>query len=449
MRAASASGRSRGRSRAAKAVAFGLVALTGLSAQARINVDTVPGRDSTQLTIYNSVDLTMVRETRFLVLRQGLNHLEFSWANTRIDPTSVEFKALSRGDQIEVQDVSFPPRVTNTLEWRVQSGFSGEVQVEIRYFTSGIRWEADYALKAARDEKTAGLDGYVRVSNQSGEDYENAQIRLVVGVIRLVDDIVKLAETGAAPAQIPNVKLGKDRLLKQDLAEAAFGLEVDKAEVDKKIVKEELSEYFLYTVRGRDTIPNGWAKRLPSFSAREIPLTSYYKFEKESWGDAVARFYRFKNDPESKLGREPLPNGEVKAFRSVSNDGLQAFAGQTAVKYIPINETVDLELGGDEEVLVRPALMDWQKDDLRFGQDGNVSGWTETEVWRVETQNSKEIDATLDIRRNFQGDWSVESNIAFEKVDARKIKFLIPLKPREKKVIEYKLVTRHGTNIRR
>ena len=33
----------------------------------------------------------------------------------------------------------------------------------------------------------------------------------------------------------------------------------------KDIIKEGLSEYFLYTVEGRDTIPNGWAKRLPSF----------------------------------------------------------------------------------------------------------------------------------------------------------------------------------------
>ena len=59
--------------------------------RARINVDTVPDRDSVQLTIYNSVDLTMVRETRFLTFRKGVNHLEFSWANTLIDPTSVEF----------------------------------------------------------------------------------------------------------------------------------------------------------------------------------------------------------------------------------------------------------------------------------------------------------------------------------------------------------------------
>src|SRR6186997_1917966 len=84
-----------------------------LSASARINVVTLPGRDTVQLTVYNSADLTLVKETRVLTFRKGLNRLEFSWANTLIDPTSVEFKAHTHADEIEVIDVSFPPRVAN------------------------------------------------------------------------------------------------------------------------------------------------------------------------------------------------------------------------------------------------------------------------------------------------------------------------------------------------
>src|SRR5712672_2116730 len=163
---------------------------------ARINVVTLPGRDTVQLTIYNSADLTLVKETRTLTLRKGVNKLEFSWANTLIDPTSVEFRALTQADKVEVLDVSFPPRVTNTLEWRINSDFAGEVQVEIRYFTSGISWSADYLAEAARNEKQMNLAGQVRITNNSGEDYENAQVRLVVGVIRLVEEIAELARAG-------------------------------------------------------------------------------------------------------------------------------------------------------------------------------------------------------------------------------------------------------------
>src|SRR5438445_10151978 len=158
------------------------------SAHARINVVTLPGREAVQLTIYNSVDLTLVKETRLLTFRKGRNKLEFSWANTLIDPTSVEFRALTHADQVEVLDASFPPRVTNTLEWRIQSGFAGEVQVEIRYFTSGISWASDYVANADKTEKSMELAGFVRVNNNSGEDYENAQARLVVGVINRVEE---------------------------------------------------------------------------------------------------------------------------------------------------------------------------------------------------------------------------------------------------------------------
>ena len=175
------------------------------AAPARINLVTLPGRDTVQLTIYNSADLTLVKETRHLTLRRGLNKLEFSWANTLIDPTSVEFRALTHADEVEVLDASFPPRVTNTLEWRIQSEHAGEVVVEIRYFTSGISWSADYVAEAVSREDLMNLAGQVRVNNRSGEDYENAQVRLVVGVIRLVENIADFLAP-SHPGQLSTVR---------------------------------------------------------------------------------------------------------------------------------------------------------------------------------------------------------------------------------------------------
>src|SRR5947209_18936397 len=149
----------------ARVVLMILALLLASPAWATINVFTPPDRHSVQLTIYNSVDLTLVRETRILTFRKGLNRLEFSWANTLIDPTSVEFRALTHGDNVDVLDVSFPPRVNNTLEWRIQRELAGEVQVEIRYFTSGISWSADYVAEALPNEKLMDLAGNVRVIN--------------------------------------------------------------------------------------------------------------------------------------------------------------------------------------------------------------------------------------------------------------------------------------------
>ena len=429
--------------------------LSPAAAVARINVVTLPGRDSVQLTIYNSADLTLAKETRVLTFRKGLNRLEFSWANTLIDPTSVEFRALTHADAVDVLDVSFPPRVANTLEWRIQSEVAGEVQVEIRYFTSGITWAADYVAEATKAEKSMTLAGAVRVTNNSGEDYENARVRLVVGVIRLVEKIVDLAQPrkpemaglGARGGLAGNTELSGAVTLFNTL-DGPFG-GGGGAGRRKEIIKEGLSEYFLYTVEGRDTIPTGWSKRLPSFKTADVPITSYYKFEKERWGEAVMRYYRFTNSEPSKLGKEPLPDGEVKAFRLVTEDKLYAFVGRTVVKYIPVNETVEMELGSDLEVLVKPTLMNWEKTNLQFDGNGNVKGWTVKETWQVEVQNSKDIDVVLDVRRNFAGDWAMKTDASYEKVDANKVKFVLPLKAREKRQFTYDVTTNLGSNATR
>jgi hypothetical protein len=426
--------------------------LFAASVHARINVVTLPDRDTVQLTIYNSADLTLVKETRHLTFKKGINKLEFSWANTLIDPTSVEFRALTHTDEVEVQDVSFPPRVANTLEWRINSEFAGDVTVEIRYFTSGISWSADYVVEANRNETQMDFSGAVRVTNNSGEDYENAQVRLVVGVIRLVQEIADLARAGK-PGQPTTVAATAAPAAAPARLAVAFGamMEADKLADNrpKEIVKEGISEYFMYTVEGRDTIPNGWAKRLPSFKTDGVALTSYYKYEKERFGDSVMRYYQFTNSVASKLGKEPLPDGTVKAFRFVSDDLLYAFVGRTSVKYIPINEFVELELGNDLEVSVKPTLMEWQKTDLVFNNSGNVIGWTTKETWEIEVQNSKDIPAVVDIRRNSSGDWTLTTQQKYENVDKTKVKFVLPLAQRAKQKFTYELVTRHGTNATR
>ena len=65
--------------------------------------------------------------------------------------------------------------------------------------------------------------------------------------------------------------MARSGLLK-DAYDSRLGLGEEAAK-KKEIVKESLSEYFLYTVEGRDTIPTGWSKRLPSFQAPEVPIT--------------------------------------------------------------------------------------------------------------------------------------------------------------------------------
>ena len=162
--------------------------------QSNVDLSTVPSRDTVQLTIYNSEDLTLVRETRMVSFKKGVNPLQFSWANTLIDPTSVRLRFVTHPEKLELLDTTFPHTKPQMLYWNVQSEMEGEATVEITYFTSGISWSADYVCIANPDETEMGFEGFVRVFNNSGEEYENAQVRLVVGKINLVEKIAQLAQ---------------------------------------------------------------------------------------------------------------------------------------------------------------------------------------------------------------------------------------------------------------
>src|SRR4030043_1853204 len=162
-------------------------------AEAKVDLVTLPSRDTVQLTIYNSADMTLVRESRALTLNEGENNLQFSWANTLIDPTSLEMFPKANADKIDIADLSYPPRVQNLGLWNIKSGIKGQVPVEITYLTSGLTWRAFYMGTLTNDEKTMKLEGYVVVANNSGEDYENAQTRLIVGKVHILDQIAELA----------------------------------------------------------------------------------------------------------------------------------------------------------------------------------------------------------------------------------------------------------------
>ena len=96
-----------------------LLLLAGHAVAKNVDLSTLPNRDTVQLTIYNSEDLTLVKETRHLTLKKGANQLQFSWAGTLIDPTSVEFRPLAHEDEIELADTVFLGQKPQHLIWNV------------------------------------------------------------------------------------------------------------------------------------------------------------------------------------------------------------------------------------------------------------------------------------------------------------------------------------------
>jgi len=423
-------------------------------ALAKVDLVVLPKRDTVQLTIYNSADLTLVREKRALTLKSGLNRLQFSWANTLIDPTSLDMLPATDADQIDILDLTFPPRVCNLGVWHVQSKISGEVPVEINYLTSGLSWRAFYMGTLSTDEKVMRLQGYVRVTNNSGEEYEDARVRMIVGRIHLIDRIVDLARrqypygSPGPPPAAPRATITAPEKGMEQVKRVYMKAEEAALERPKEIKKEGLSEYFLYTIEGTETIPHQWSKRLPSFAVDEVPVVNLYKYEEERYGNQVVRFLSFKNDEGHNLGDTPIPGGTLKVYRTIDESAHLSYEGQSEFKYIPVNEDIELSLGPVADVIVKPTLMDFKTDQYFFNNDGNISGWDEIRTFEVEIKNTRDIPIKVEVMRNFNGSsWDLAKYGdfgTFEQVDLDTVKFTLMLKGHGIKRFNYALTMHHG-----
>ncbi|HUU16503.1 MAG TPA: DUF4139 domain-containing protein [Sedimentisphaerales bacterium] len=433
-----------------------IIAVTAGASRAKVDLVTLPSRDTVQLTIYNSADMTLVRESRALTLKGGENKLQFSWANTLIDPTSLEMLPQANADKIDIADLTYPPRVRNLGLWNIESGVSGKVPVEITYLTSGLSWRAFYMGTLTENEETMRLQGYVRVTNNSGEDYENAQTRLIVGKVHILDQIAELARRqypygrpGVIEPEMEGLKRRLDVAKKvMSLAGAAGAPRPAVPSEPKEIAKEGLSEYFLYTIEGTETIPTGWSKRLLSFDVDKVPVVNLYKYEEERYGDSVVRFLNFKNDEEHELGETPIPGGMLKVYRNAGDEGHLSYTGQSSFKYIPMDEDVELNLGAIANVVVEPKLMDFKTENYEFDRRGNISGWDEIRTFKIEVKNTRDLDVKVEIKRNFNTSyWKLARSGdfgKFEKVDKDTVKFTLTLKPRSARKFEYIVRTYHG-----
>jgi len=465
------------------------------AAIADVALVTVPRREGTQLTIYNSEDITMVREHRMLTVKRGTNRIQFTWANTLIDPTSIDFRILDHVDRVVLLDTTFPSGRNDALQWNIRSEIDGKIPVEIRYFTSGITWQADYVGIADQAESEMDITGYVRVINNSGELYDNAQVRLVVGKINLVEKIADLARRPPPGSSPPTESLIRDQMdvrnnvrdlqskLSNEYASGGFGDDdCDDAIAPPEIKKQGLSEYFLFTIAGRQDIESGTPVRLVALDVEDAPLECIYKLSDRQNARAFTKYYRFTNEKLTgddgteldlpgmeNLGLSPLPDGNVRLFFEYANQDL-AYVGGTQTKYVPIGDRIEVSVGQDPDITIVRRLKDRKVTGVVARQYKRIASNTyvelydlidydETFVIEEEIISGKPTDAMVEVERRFNADvylwgsdgkpddWDDDEQGAYvdmhdlegriERVDQNHVKYFLDMKPGERRVVTY------------
>lgn len=436
------------------ALALTLSAAVVTPVAAKIDLVTLPEKGTSQLTIYNSQDLTLARETRTLSFSKGLNEIQFSWANTLIDPTSLQID-LGNAAGLSVLDAVYPANTSQLIVWNIEAEEESSAEVEISYFTSGLSWSADYIIKANREQTQLSMQQYTTVSNHSGEDFTNASTRVVVGEVNLIELIADLARKGI---QVDERMLGdmvgrevfarKSKKSRSNQAGMMMAMESAMPEV-KSIIKKAVSEYYLFAIEGKETLDDGWKKELPNPLVEEIPFNLSYEINPMKYGNQVVKFYKFKNDEDHELGTEPVPDGTYYVYSDDGRGGLR-FEGTTQYKYIPIGQEAELNLGSDGMVLLERETLEKSRRNFEYDDDGDVIGWDDVLTNRLEIKNARDQKVPVKLTEYLEQDWEIKSTTDedYKKMDDRSVRWEFDIEADSEKVIEYTVVYRRGSRQR-
>lgn len=289
-----------------------------------------------------------------------------------------------------------------TLTWMYKNDSAVAQQLEVSYLTDYINWIVDYVMTVDKDDKLAGLNGWVTVNNQSGAEYKNAQLKLVAGDVNRVQD---------QPSR---------RMMKGDVV---FSMVSEEGEGFKE---ESFFEYHIYDLQRPTTIKNNQTKQISLLGADGINIIKefvtygeqhYYQSRYNEIPKAkIGVYLKFKNEEKNKLGI-PLPAGTIRLYKADSKGKLQ-FIGEDRIRHTPKNEEITLKIGDAFDIVAERKQMDYQNIGTRA---------IETE-WEVTLRNRKEEDITVTVIEPVWGEWSVmSSSHTYEKLDANNIKFSIPV----------------------
>jgi hypothetical protein len=302
-----------------------------------------------------------------------------------------------------------------TLVWTLENRGASSQRVEASYLTGNMNWSADYVLTVGRDEKSADLDGWVTLVNNSGAAYSNAKLQLVAGELHRTEQEVTARDFAVTAKPVP-------------LTPAP------------QFSQEGFSEYHLYTLGRRTSIQNNESKQISLLSGTNIPVEKYLTVEGQQYyyrnpqgiGNAIPQpvkvFYRFKNDEKSGLGM-PLPAGTIRVYQADSKGGAQ-FAGEDDITHTPKDESLHIYVGNAFDVVCERKQMDYKK----LG-----SNLYEME-YQITLRNHKDAPVTVEVREPIGGDWEVvNSNFKWEKLDATTIGFSIPVEKDGTATLDYRV----------
>jgi len=267
-----------------------------------------------------------------------------------------------------------------TLVWRIKTAAPGEHLAQVTYQTSGMGWAADYNAIINDDDTRLDLNGWVTLTNQSGAAYRDAEVKLIAGDVRTIQE------------QRPQPTMRREAVMLAE-ADAAAGFE-----------QKAFFEYHMYTLGRKTTVNENQIKQIELLTAANVPVTKRYVFEPggrywhRRYGDKneykVNVFVEFRNDKESNLGM-PLPKGKIRVYKRDGDD--LEFIGEDRIDHTPKDEQMKVYVGDAFDIVGEKTIKE-QKQGQR---------WRQQKI-EIELRNHKDTPVTIRVREHMgHGNWTL------------------------------------------
>lgn len=360
-------------------LALGVLFLTS-AVHARVKLVALPERARVVIALSNP-EAALVEEERIVTLQKGVNKVDFSWRGVSIDGTSIQVRALSHPSDVKMLNTSYPPN-ENALIWEISSSAAQEERIRISYLLSGLTREVNYRAVAEPNEKTLTFRNYLRLHNNSGEDFTEAEVNLGYG-----------------------------------------------SAVKKTIAHEEVLEVLSERIEG---LP---IKKVLTWDSAKLPWDPEY--QKTTVGIPLS--YVITNDKPSKLGSHTLLPGKVRIFiktrEQPTRDGGQAgegvaFTGEDWAQLTPVDREMKLFIGQSRDVKVTQRKSKDDKTNVRRNNQNNIVLHDTEEVYKIEIENFKKESVNLVLVEHVPGYWKMSENshaAQFRKKDAFTFEFNLNL----------------------
>ncbi|MCW8929929.1 MAG: hypothetical protein OQL19_06810 [Gammaproteobacteria bacterium] len=285
-------------------IAWSLCSFSISNAYARIKLITLPVREHVEIQLENE-NTTIIEEERIVPLRKGQNDIDFSWHNTSIKPETIVFRVIDETTtktpeesslKVNVLSVSYPPN-ESALTWKVSASQNGSARVRITYAITGLDRSYHYIARANSDETKMQMMQYIKVNNQSGESYLDANMN-----------------TGSDKTMVLPMGLNE--------TQEFLNHKYDAVAIDKT-----------YTVNASEL---GYRDRAQD------------KLN-------VLMHYQLHNDTQHNLGKQPLEAGKVRIYQK-DKKGTSVFVGEDWGKYTAKDDESKLFIGQAQDIVVKRVI---------------------------------------------------------------------------------------------